>query len=103
MAKKNKKQVKSKDRNPGESTSKEGSAALQEKWIVPIRIIAYLVLAVSSAYIYWNAHDLEVMHYMIFLTIAAACAMALLDCRMSAEHWEKERIKAKKKKWENDN
>ncbi|MFV2055699.1 MAG: hypothetical protein ACC707_04490 [Thiohalomonadales bacterium] len=103
MAKKNKKLVKSKDRNSSESAPKESSAALQEKWIVPIRIIAYLVLAASSAYIYWNAHDLEIMHYMIFLTIAAACAMALLDCRMSAEHWEKKRINAKKKKWENNN
>ena len=76
----------------GHSNPKTGNAALPEKWIIPIRISAYLALAGSCGYIYWNSRELEMTHYMIFLAIAAVCAMALLDCRMSVDHWDKKKL-----------
>lgn len=79
----------SKNLDSKDISSKESSAALPEKWVIPIRLVAYLVLASSCAYIYFNSRDLEMSHYIIFIAISAACAMALLDCRMSADFWEK--------------
>lgn len=65
--------------------------ALPEKWIVPIRLFVYLVLAGSSAYIYFNTRDLEITHLFIFMPVAVIAGMALLDCRMSNEYWESQK------------
>mgnify|MGYP003572406440 CR=1 FL=1 len=62
--------------------------ALPRKWIVPIRLAVYIVLAGCSAYIYYNARDLELTHLFIFLPVAAVAAMALLDCRFSENYWK---------------
>jgi len=83
------------------SDEKTGSAALPEKWIIPIRVVAYIALAGSCGYLYWNARELEATHYMIFLAVAAACAMALLDCRMSVEHWDKKKREREKERKNN--
>lgn len=61
--------------------------ALPRKWIVPIRLLVYVVLAGCSAYIYFNSQDLKLTHLFIFLPVAAVAAMALLDCRMSENYW----------------
>ena len=65
--------------------------ALPEKWIVPIRLLIYVVLAACSAYIYFNVQDLSYTHVVIFLPVAAVCAMALLDCRMSEAYWKQQK------------
>lgn len=75
------------------------SSALPESWIIPIRLLVYAVLAGCSAYVYLNVDDLGLTHYLIILSIVAVSAMALLDCRMSADHWRKVAVKEKK----NDN
>jgi len=64
--------------------------ALPRRWIVPIRLLIYLVLAGCSAYIYFFAHDLEITHLLIFLPVAAVSAMVLLDCRMSEKYWQEQ-------------
>ena len=66
----------------------EDKPALPRKWIVPIRLAVYSVLAGSSAYIYYNARDLELTHLFIFLPVAAVAAMALLDCKISENYWK---------------
>jgi len=71
------------------------SSALPESWIVPIRFLVYAVLAGCSAYVYLNVDDLGLTHYLIILSIVAVSAMALLDCRMSADYWRKMAIKEK--------
>ena len=71
--------------------SSEKRPALPEKWIVPIRLLIYLVIAGSSAYIYFNVRDLSYSHFFIFLPLAAVCAMALLDCRMSEAYWKEQK------------
>lgn len=63
--------------------------ALPKKWIVPIRLAVYVVLAGCSAYIYYNVRDLELTHLFIFLPVAAVAAMVLLDCRFSEDYWKK--------------
>ena len=65
----------------------EKSSALPEAWIVPIRLGIYSVLAACSAYIYFNVGDLVITHYLIIISIVAVSAMALLDCRVSDNHW----------------
>ena len=72
------------------------SSALPEAWIVPIRLLVYVVLAGCSAYVYFNVGDLELTHYLIVISIVAVSAMALLDCRMSVDYWQKKSIKEKK-------
>ena len=62
--------------------------ALPRKWIVPIRLAIYVVLAGCSAYIYFNVRDLEITHLFIFLPVAAVAAMVLLDCRFSESYWK---------------
>ena len=64
--------------------------ALPRKWIVPIRLAIYVVLAGCSAYIYFNVRDLEITHLFIFLPVAAVAAMALLDCRFSENYWKEQ-------------
>lgn len=64
--------------------------AIPEKWITPIRLVMYLLLAGCSAYIFYNSHELELTHYIVFMAIAAVCSMALLDCKMSSEYWRKQ-------------
>lgn len=71
------------------------SSALPESWIVPIRLLVYVVLAGCSAYVYFNVGDLELTHYLIIVSIVAVSAMALLDCRMSADYWQKKAIEEK--------
>ena len=70
--------------------NKTDKPALPRKWIVPIRLAVYVVLAGCSAYIYFNARDLELTHLFIFLPVAAVAAMALLDCRFSEDYWKKQ-------------
>ena len=71
------------------------SSALPESWIVPIRLLVYVVLAGCSAYVYFNVGDLELTHYLIIVSVVAVSAMVLLDCRMSADYWQKKAIKEK--------
>ena len=68
--------------------NKQGKPALPRKWIVPIRLAVYVVLAGCSAYIYYNARDLEWTHLLIFLPVAAVAGMVLLDCKFSENHWK---------------
>jgi len=72
-----------------DSSDNKDKPALPKKWIVPIRLAVYIVLAGCSAYIYFNARDLELTHLFIFLPVAAVAAMALLDCRFSEDYWKK--------------
>ena len=72
------------------NVSKPEKPALPRKWIVPIRLAVYVVMAGCSAYIYFNARDLEWTHLMIFLPIAAVSAMAMLDCKFSENHWKEQ-------------
>jgi len=78
------------------STDQGKKPALPRQWIAPIRLLIYVVLAACSAYIYYNAQDLDITHLMIFLPIAAVAAMVLLDCRMSENYWQ-EQDKAQRK------
>ena len=71
------------------------TSALPEFWIVPIRLFIYIVLAGCSAYVYFNVGDLELTHYLVIVSIVSVSAMALLDCRMSTDYWQK---KAKQEK-----
>ena len=72
-----------------DSNINKDKPALPKKWIFPIRLAVYVVLAGCSAYIYFNARDLEMTHLFIFLPVAAVAAMALLDCRFSEDYWKK--------------
>ena len=72
------------------NSNEKDKPALPRKWIVPIRLAVYVVLAGCSAYIYFNARDLELTHLFIFLPVAAVAAMALLDCRFSETYWKKQ-------------
>ncbi|MGD8568306.1 MAG: hypothetical protein PVJ39_09485 [Gammaproteobacteria bacterium] len=79
------------DTNISKSHSNDGSRpALPRKWIIPIRLAVYSVLAGCSAYIYFNVRDLELTHLFIFLPVAAVGAMALLDCRVSENYWQQQ-------------
>jgi hypothetical protein len=73
-------------------TSK-GKPALPRKWLVPIRLAIYVVLAGCSAYIYYNARDLEWTHLIIFLPVAAVAGMVLLDCKFSENYWKEQDLK----------
>lgn len=70
--------------------SNSRSSALPRQWIIPIRLLIYLVLAICSGYIYFNIGDLELTHYLVIITIVAVSAMALLDCRVSDEYWRRQ-------------
>ena len=39
--------------------------ALPQKWIVPIRLTIYAILAACSAYVYFNYRELEITHFFI--------------------------------------
>lgn len=67
---------------------KTEKAALPKTWITPIRLFIYTILAACSAYIYFNARELEFTHYIIFVSITAVSAMVLLDCKMSRQFWD---------------
>ena len=71
------------------------NSALPKKWIVPIRLGIYSVLAGCSAFIYFNVGELEFTHYLVIITIVAVSAMALLDCRVSSDYWQKMEMKTK--------
>lgn len=70
--------------------NKNEKPALPRKWIVPIRLAVYVVLAGCSAYIYYYARELEWTHLIIFLPVAAVSAMVLLDCKFSENHWKEQ-------------
>lgn len=72
------------------SSTQDNKPALPRPWIAPIRLCIYIVLAGCSAYIYFNAHELELSHLFIFLPVAAVAAMVLLDCRMSENYWQQQ-------------
>lgn len=76
--------------------NEQKSSALPESWIVPIRLLVYIVLAGCSAYVYFNVGDLEITHYLIIISIVAVSAMVLLDCRMSADYWHKKNLSRNK-------
>lgn len=63
---------------------------MPRKWLVPIRLAVYAVLAGCSAYIYFNARDLEWTHLLIFLSVAAVAGMILLDCKFSENYWKQQ-------------
>lgn len=65
------------------------SSALPKAWILPIRLAIYTVLAGCSAYVYFNVGELSFTHYLVIISIVAVSAMALLDCRVSDDHWRK--------------
>jgi hypothetical protein len=69
--------------------------ALPLKWIVPIRLAVYVVLAGCSAYIFYYARDLDLTHLVIFLPVAAVAAMVLLDCKFSEKYWKERAEKDK--------
>jgi len=71
------------------------SSALPEAWIVPIKLGIYLVLAACSAYIYFNVGDLVITQYLIIISIVAVAAMVLLDCRVSADYWQRDENQSK--------
>lgn len=64
--------------------------ALPRKWLVPIRLAVYVVVAGCSAYIYYYARDLEWTHLIIFLPVAAVAGMVLLDCKFSENYWKEQ-------------
>jgi len=70
--------------------------ALPEKWITPIRLLVVLVMAASSAYVFFNVQELRITHYVILMTIAVVCSMAWLDCKMSLRYWQEQHSKNKK-------
>ena len=75
---------------PQNNNSGKDKPALPRKWIAPIRLAVYIVLAGCSAYIYFNTRELELTHLFIFLPVAAVAAMALLDCRVSENYWKQQ-------------
>lgn len=75
--------------------SGQDKPALPRKWLVPIRLAVYIVLAGCSAYIYFNVRDLEWTHLLIFLPVAAVAAMVLLDCKISENYWKEQDQKQK--------
>lgn len=77
------------------SPSNSKSGALPKQWIIPIRLLIYSVLAICSGYIYFNIGDLEVTHYLVVISIVAVSAMALLDCRVSDDHWRRQETNEK--------
>lgn len=68
--------------------SERKNSALPRKWIVPIRLGIYSVLAACSGYIYFKLGELEFTHYLVIIVIVAVSAMALLDCRVSDDFWQ---------------
>lgn len=69
--------------------------ALPRKWLVPIRLAIYVILAGCSAYIYYYARDLEWTHLLIFLPVAAVAGMVLMDCKFSENYWKEQDLKEK--------
>lgn len=73
------------------STSDQRSRpALPEKWLVPLRLGIYAVLAACSAFVYFKARELEGTHLMILIPIVIVCGMALMDCKMSERYWKQQ-------------
>ena len=64
--------------------------ALPEKWLVPLRLGIYVVLAACSAFVYFNVRELEGTHLMILIPIVIVCAMALMDCKLSERYWNEQ-------------
>jgi len=71
------------------------TSALPEPWIVPIKLFIYVVLAACSIYVYLNAGELRLTHYLIIVSIVSVAAMVLLDCRMSTDYWQKQATSGK--------
>ena len=71
------------------ASAESSSSALPRAWILPIRLGIYIVLAGCSAFVFFNVGQLEFTHYLVIITIVAVSAMALLDCRVSQDHWQK--------------
>jgi len=65
--------------------------ALPEHWIVPIRLLIYVVIAASSAYVYFNYRDLESTHLFILLPVVLVSGMVLMDCKVSEKYWQTNR------------
>ena len=53
-----------------------------------MRLGIYAVLAGCSAFVYFNARDLEATHLMVLVPIVLVCAMALMDCKLSERYWK---------------
>jgi len=72
-----------------ESSNKNNKApALPEQWIVPIKLLIYIVIAACSAYVYFNYRDLETTHFFILLPVVIVAAMVLMDCKVSERYWQ---------------
>ena len=52
-----------------ENTKSEKAPAIPQQWIVPLRLLIYVVIAGCSAYVYFNYRDLETTHMLILLPI----------------------------------
>lgn len=77
------------------SDTKTDSSALPKQWITPIRLGIYSVLATCSGYIYFNVGDMQLTHYLVIISIVAVSAMALLDCRVSNDYWQRQQRQSK--------
>lgn len=69
--------------------------ALPKAWIVPIKLIVVIVLAGCSAFVYFNARDLETTHMFILFPVVIVAAMVWLDCKMSERFWREQESKEK--------
>ena len=74
--------------NKQQKTNQNKRPALPKQWIVPIKLLIVVVLAACSAFIYFNARDLETTHIFILFPIVLVSAMAWLDCKMSERYWK---------------
>lgn len=71
-------------------TSVNKGSALPKKWIIPLRLVIYSVLAACSGYIYFNLGELELTHYLVIISVVVVAGMALMDCRLSEDYWKRQ-------------
>ena len=71
-----------------ENNKNEKPPAIPQQWIVPLRLLIYVVIAGCSAYVYFNYQDLETTHMFILLPIVLVSAMVLMDCKVSERYWQ---------------
>jgi len=64
--------------------------ALPRQWIVPLRLVVYVVLAGCAAYLYFNYQDMEWTEFLILMPIVLVAAMLELDCKMSNKYWQEQ-------------
>ena len=74
--------------NNEKSKKDNKSPALPEQWIVPIKLLIYIVIASCSAYVYFNYRDMETTHFFILLPVVLVSGMVLMDCKVSERYWQ---------------